>query len=281
MIIWLASYPKSGNTWIRSFISALLYTDDGQNDFSNLKKIRQFPARSQFKDFVQDLQNPEQVYRNWTTVQNFLNLDKKIKFLKTHHLKCKIGGYNFTSKKNTLATIYIVRDPRNLVNSISNHYSKTLEEAKEFLLTPKYLFGFKKDTGSKTNNIKTILGTWSEHYKFWKTNNENFLLIKYENLLNNINSELEKIVLFLRKYIDFDINNEKLKNIVQTTNFHHLKKGEQKGLFNENVFARSSNQKINFFYQGPENDWKSKLEDKIVDEINLKFKSEMIELGYL
>ena len=39
MIIWLASYPKSGNTWIRSFISALLYTDEGQNDFSNLKKI--------------------------------------------------------------------------------------------------------------------------------------------------------------------------------------------------------------------------------------------------
>ena len=33
MIIWLASYPKSGNTWIRSFISALLYTDEGENDF--------------------------------------------------------------------------------------------------------------------------------------------------------------------------------------------------------------------------------------------------------
>ena len=41
MIIWLASYPKSGNTWIRSFISALLCTDEGQNDFSNLKNIRQ------------------------------------------------------------------------------------------------------------------------------------------------------------------------------------------------------------------------------------------------
>ena len=39
MIIWIASYPKSGNTWIRSFISALLYTDEGQNDFSNLKNI--------------------------------------------------------------------------------------------------------------------------------------------------------------------------------------------------------------------------------------------------
>ena len=80
MIIWLASYPKSGNTWIRSFISALLYTDEGRNDFSNLKKIRQFPRRSQFKDFVEDLQNPEEIYRNWTVVQNFLNLDKNKNF---------------------------------------------------------------------------------------------------------------------------------------------------------------------------------------------------------
>ena len=75
MIIWLASYPKSGNTWIRAFISALLYTNEGQNNFLNLKEIKQFPARIQFKNFVQDLQNPEQIYMNWTSVQNFLNLD--------------------------------------------------------------------------------------------------------------------------------------------------------------------------------------------------------------
>ena len=86
MIIWLASYPKSGNTWIRSFISALLYTDKGQNDFSNLKKIKQFPARSQFKDFVKNLQNIEEIYKNWEVVQNFINLDKEVKFLKTHHV---------------------------------------------------------------------------------------------------------------------------------------------------------------------------------------------------
>ena len=40
MIIWLASYPKSGNTWVRSFISALMYNEDGINDFSNLQKNR-------------------------------------------------------------------------------------------------------------------------------------------------------------------------------------------------------------------------------------------------
>ena len=69
--------------------------------------------------------------------QDLINLDNKVKFLKTHHINCKIGPHNFTSKENTLATIYIVRDPRNLVNSISNHYSKTLEDSKKFLFSSK------------------------------------------------------------------------------------------------------------------------------------------------
>ena len=40
MIIWLASYPKSGNTWVRAFISSLLYSENGMNDFTQLSKIR-------------------------------------------------------------------------------------------------------------------------------------------------------------------------------------------------------------------------------------------------
>ena len=49
MIIWIASYPKSGNTWLRSIISALVYSDDGIFDFNLLKKIQQFPEKIYFK----------------------------------------------------------------------------------------------------------------------------------------------------------------------------------------------------------------------------------------
>ena len=48
MIIWLASYPKSGNTWVRSFISTLMATEDGNSDLRNLKAIPQYPTRSFF-----------------------------------------------------------------------------------------------------------------------------------------------------------------------------------------------------------------------------------------
>ena len=50
MIIWLASYPKSGNTWLRSIISALLYSDDGVFNFKLLTKIDQFPEKKYFKE---------------------------------------------------------------------------------------------------------------------------------------------------------------------------------------------------------------------------------------
>mgnify|MGYP001254826373 FL=1 len=281
MIIWLASYPKSGNTWLRSIISSLVYTEDGLFSFKLLNKIPQFPSQKYFKEFTNDFTNIHEIKKLWIAAQNKINLDKKIKFFKTHQINCKIDGFNFTNKLNTLATIYIVRDPRNLINSISNHYDKSIEDAKEFLLTPKTQGSSKSNHNLKTGQVVTLIGNWSENYKFWKQNNENFLLIKYENLLENIDNELEKIVVFLKKYIDFDVNDKKLKNIINTTNFRNLKKMEEEGSFNENAYTESLNKKINFFYQGPENNWKSKLESKIVDEINLKFKREMIELGYL
>ena len=123
MIVWLASYPKSGNTWVRSFISSLLYSKDGTNDFSKLENIKQFPVRSQFQNFIDDLQDIKQVYQNWSIVQNYLNLDNKIKFIKTHHVNCKIDNFKFTDDANSIGVIYIVRDPRNVACSVKNHFS--------------------------------------------------------------------------------------------------------------------------------------------------------------
>ena len=125
MIIWLASYPKSGNTWVRSIISALLFTNDGKFNFGLIKNIKQFPIKEFFENFTNDFGNFNEIKKYWISAQEAINIDKKVKFFKTHHLNCKIDNYNFTNSKNTLATIYIVRDPRNLVSSISNHYSKT------------------------------------------------------------------------------------------------------------------------------------------------------------
>jgi hypothetical protein len=280
MIVWLASYPKSGNTWVRSMVSALMYTNDGKFSFDLLDKIKQFPSQFYFKNFTNDFGNIHEIIKHWESAQDLINLDNKVKFLKTHHINCKIDQYNFTNEKNTLATIYIVRDPRNLVNSISNHFSKSLEDSKKFLFTPKYIAGFKKNGGFENNSLKTLLGTWSEHYKFWKNNNKNFLLIKYEDLINNTYAELNKIITFINKFIPIQTNEIKNKNIIATTAFDYLKKLEEKGEFNENAYE-TIDKKKKFFNLGPRNIWKNILDKKIKDEIEEKFSKEMKELGYL
>ena len=59
MIVWLASYPKSGNTWIRSIISALVYTENGIFEFDQLNKIPQFPDKAYFKDLTNNFSDSD------------------------------------------------------------------------------------------------------------------------------------------------------------------------------------------------------------------------------
>ena len=79
MIIWLASYPKSGNTWVRSFLSAYYYSSEGKFDFELLKTIKQFPS----KDFFdRRLSSIEEASENWLIAQKKIIEKKKNLFPK-------------------------------------------------------------------------------------------------------------------------------------------------------------------------------------------------------
>lgn len=280
MIIWLASYPKSGNTWLRSIISALVYSKDGIFTFDKLKKIEQFPEKKFFKDLVKNFGDFDEIKKNWIAAQDKINLDEKIKFFKTHQGNFKIGNDHFTNNQNTQAVIYIVRDPRNLVTSISNHYSLSLNEACKFLTSPE-LMGNGKSWEEKKDGIFNFLGKWNEHYKSWTNNTKNLLLLRYEDLINEPKKELEKIIFFLNKYINFDTNDIKIDNILESTNFKNLKKMEQEGSFTENVIKKETGSNVNFFNLGPKNIWQNSLDKKIIKKIEDDFKDEMKEIGYL
>ncbi len=280
MIIWVASYPKSGNTWVRSIISSLIYTEDGIFDFSSIKKIDQYPQRQFLEYFTQDYNNIHEIKKHWITSQERINLDTKIKFFKTHHLNCKVDNYPFTNKECTRATIYIIRDPRNLIDSISNHFGKSIEDSKKFLLTSKILSPG-KEIELKGGNVITYLGSWKEHYRFWTKDNENLLIIKYEDLVKNIHNEIDKIIAFLKNFIDFEVSDIKKESIIKSTSFEALKKFEEDGKFTENVFVKGTNEKVKFFNKGPDNNWEDSLPEDIRRELEAELKDELIELGYL
>jgi len=280
MIIWLASYPKSGNTWVRSILAALLYSSDGAFNFDLIKRIPQFPKKEVFKDLVKDFSNFNEIKKNWITVQEKINSEKEIKLLKTHNGKYTVEKDNFTDDQNSLAVIYIVRDPRTLVKSISNHFTKSHYDASKFLIAPS-LIGNGKSFEERKDGILTLLGKWNDHYRSWTKNKNNLLLIKYEDLVNNPETELTKLIKFLEKYISFKTSEKKNKTILETTSFSNLKNMEEQGLFKEGVLNKKTNNKANFFHLGPKNKWQENLDKKIINEIEKNFYNEMKELGYL
>ena len=278
MIIWLASYPKSGNTWVRAFLSSILYSEKGINDFSTLHKIEQFPKKEHFEDLIEDLQNPKKIFENWRNAQNKINLNKNIKLLKTHHVLCKIDNFEFTDNSNSLGVIYVVRDPRTVLLSIKHHFGmKSLDEARDFITNENIWLGINKSEKykNKSNKVPTLIGSWRVNYLSWKNKIQNYLIVKYEDLLENPQKEFFKISKFIEKLMNCKFDEEKIKNAIETTSFQTLQKLEEKGLFTE------QGQGAKFFNSGPNTDWKTQLDKNIIDEINLKFKNEMVELGYL
>ena len=280
MIIWIASYPKSGNTWVRSIISSLIYSNDGNFDFDLLKKIQQYPSQKYFKNFTKDFQNINEIKKYWIESQDIINLDKEVKFFKTHHINCKIGEHAFTNKNNTLGTIYVVRDPRNLINSFTNHYSIDKNTAKNFITSRQSVTGALEDM-KRDNSIFTILGSWNDHLKSWTSMNQNLLLIKYEDLIIDPLNEINKIIKFLENLIDFSYNQEKINKIINSTSFEIMKKKETEEGFHESVMDNTNENKVNFFNLGKENKWEKYLNSEDQEFIKDKLGLEMKELGYI
>ena len=286
MIIWIASYPKSGNTWVRSLLSQYYFSKNENFDFSVLKNIPNFNVG----DFITKkelLKEPMDIPKLWLKIQKYLSLRyKKNLFFKTHHANLSMNGFNFTSKDYCAGCIYIVRDPRNVITSLKNFENKSYEKILDAMTDERtHLKGtsyFKNKFGFDSFEI---IGSWSINYTSWIHNKLGIpvCLVKYENLLNNTLEEFEKIFNFI-KYINNTknilFNKEKAFKILEETSFEELKKKEQKEGFNENS-SRPKNVTTQFFNMGKENDWKKILPDKIKKEIEEIFNKEMKELKYL
>ena len=279
MIIWLASYPKSGNTLLRSILSAYFYSAEGDFKFDNLYKISQFPAIPHFMRLGIDLDDEKQIFENFINAQNLINEEsKKAKFFKTHSKLCKMYGSDFTNLNNTLGAIYIIRDPRNVVTSFAHHYNLTIDQATEALLDEKR-FMLKTD---KTASV--LLGSWSSNYESWKEleSKNKYLLIKYEDLVNKKKTTLLKIFKFFENLgMQFNLDMVKLNKAIKSTDFDKMKNLEKKETFYESIIDENTGKRKPFFNLGPSNDWRKILDDKNRERIEKNFEKEMLELGYL
>ena len=277
MIIWLASYPKSGNTWVRLFLKS--YLSDDKKKFSiNEKrddefKIERFPNIKVFKDMQINYDNFFEISKNWITIQDRINLNNKLNILKTHNAMCTVNKNKFTNKENTLGAIYIVRDPRDVAVSFSYHMGKTLTEIVNNMIDKKYLISESDFTTEKKVSGSTLLSSWSNHYNSWK--NYKSIIIKYEDLVRNTADKFYEIVLYLNELYGTKVDEKKILKSIELTNFKNLQNLEKEHGFEEITISKT------FFREGKIGSWKQKLDEKLSKKIENEFKNEMIELGYL
>ena len=282
MIIWLSSYPKNGNTWLRSLISAYYYTEDGLffGD-KQLQNIQQFPTKKFLEDFDYNLEKPGDTVKYWVEAQKKINLDNKIKFLKTHNALVKLNQYDFTNRKNTLGGIYIVRDPRNVLNSMSRHFQIDHHKALSVMQNESnYIYDFKK---KKDFSDYQFTSSWEKNYQSWKNNKLiPIKFLKYEDLLSETFFVFKEIVEFIDKLTNNKngFSREKAKNSVKSTSFENLKKIENDNGFSESIIARESKKNIPFFHLGPKNNWQKNFDDTFIQKLNDIFKINLSELNY-
>jgi len=279
MIIWLASYPKSGNTFMRSFLSSYFFSKDGNFSFELLKNIKQYPNRDLFTQLGVNIKDPNEIAKNHIRVQEFINKDKKsFKFLKTHSSFVKMDGFSFTDLANTLGVIYIVRDPRDVVVSFAHHNNQSIEKTTEMINSDFVLGAHSK------NGMPVYMGSWSRNYNSWKVfnNKGKYLLIKFEDLIQDKEENFKKILNFIKILTksNFEINDKKIKKILEEIEFDKLKKLEEKEGFNEAKTDEKGNN-IPFFREGKSNNWKKTLAPIIKTSIEATCQKEMQELKYL
>ena len=283
MIIWIASYPRSGSTWIRALISTYLFSEKENKVFDNIKKIINFPNINHFKGIFEinefskeELKDKKkrdikkfEISKHWIAAQKKINFDKKITFLKTHNFGGSLDGNNFTNLENTLGVIYIVRDPRSVAVSNAYHNNISFNQSVDDLLD-------EKNFATNDGNLLEFRSSWKVNYLSWKNRAYPKLILRYEDLCSDTFQNFKKILNFINDFKKTDINDAKIKQTVDLCNIKNLSKLEDSHGFHEKLLNEKK-----FFRKGLVDEWKSKLEEHQIKKIEEAFYKEMKELKYL
>ena len=287
-IFWIASYPKSGNTLLRAIISSLFFSKDGYFDFKILKHTTQFEMRKRLdvineinkNDFLKigDLKILSKYWQLLQSKKN-LNINKGFGFVKSHSNLVSLFNNWFTTPELTAGYIYVIRDPRDIAISWSKHSGLTLDKSIDFMIDYKSCIEWSRSNSILPENIipKTFIGSWNEHVLAWTENNFQVphLILKYEDLVYKKEESINNIIDFFKNsyQISFNNLNNKISNIITSTNFENLKSLEEKKGFEEASQGR-------FFRKGEKNQWKKTLDNIQIKKIEEKFRDFMNKYDY-
>lgn len=277
-IIWLASYPKSGNTWFRSFLTALK-SENEAFDINDLKTDGIFSGKDNIENVLDldadHLLSPEvELYQQLTW--NFIAEKAKRKlFVKIHDAfdySENHPGLSIVPETPTFKAVYFVRHPYDVVPSLANHLGQSIEKTVNFLNNTKSAFIRNKKRTSPANQFYQHLDTWNNHVKSWLERPQfPVLFIRYEDMKLHPFETFKKAIQFM----EIDFSDEQIQNALEMTKFENLRKQEEDKGFRE----KGTKTKF-FFNKGEVNYGKSLLTEEQINSINTVNEEMMKHFGY-
>ncbi len=270
-IVWLASYPKSGNTWIRAFLHN--YLEDGKQPAPINELDRHFADESKPCWYLPHANRPlaELSLAELCALRPLAQRDiagsrTGTVLVKTHGFMGAYEGHPLHDMTVTAGAVYVVRHPLDVVLSVADHFGLTLDEAVDFMND--------EATGSPTDeaNVASVLTSWSNHVASWTgPGSLGVLVVRYEDLL-------EKPVKVFSRIVDFlglERDPGRVRQAVAHSAFRELRRQEDSIGFIE----RSPNSR-RFFRSGRKLQWPNRLTDQQVARMVTAHRREMRRFRY-
>jgi Sulfotransferase domain len=271
-INWIASYPKSGNTWVRAIVDRIVHPERTFDINALGETAPSFGRLTQEYVSAHNVElsasSPGEVRRYWTPVQRQIckTADSDI-FLKTHNIAARFDSGPFPDPSSTTSAIYIVRDPRDVALSYAYHYKYSLGLAVVALCTSTAFNVKQQDLGKSE-----LLMSWGEHVFGWTSLNScPLLVLRYEDMLSDTGEGVRAI----GKFMDKPLSDDRVDEIVRATSFEQLKSQEKARGFNESVRSEG------FFRAGTSGQWRGVKEQSVFQPIIDKSARMMKRFGYL
>ncbi len=273
-IVWLVSYPKSGNTWFRMFLAN--YTSDSQTPLS-LDDIKYTPISSNADDFEEETGlnpfelTPDEVdlYRSDCYRSQATSIADQLYYKKTHDAYTNncIGAPIFPCDIS-YGAVYFVRNPMDVCVSYANHGSTEIERILK-LMTDKNA----SVAGKRNGQLRQILLSWEGHYRSWHSQAEIPLhTVRYEDMINNPVETFGSIV----KFLNLEYDTHRLNRAISNSDFKLLQNFEREKGFNE-----KKQQCEQFFWKGKIGNYRNFLSEEQKNRIITHFSDLMSELGYI
>ena len=252
-IIWLASYPKSGNTWLRLLFSNLISESTHPQQINDIL-LNSIASSRELLDRYTGIESSDltddEVFNLRPLAYKELSDSTKEEFIfvKAHDAWLSSPeGLPLFPHEATKCVLYIIRHPLDVAVSNAIHNSISYKHAFENLLNPQYTLAPGKN--KIDIQIKQIISSWGNHAASWiKQSQLPILVIRYEDLIDDTFSTFKKCV----RFTGLGYTDQEIKQAVGFSTFEAVQSQEEQFGFKEKPFNSPS-----FFRSGRYGNWKS------------------------